>query len=193
MRRPVGTPDSVQVLAVLANGARAVYHFSGVTPFGQEMGDPPVRQRRRAALRPGRRPHPRRQPQQGATPGRRRRCRRSPIPAEKARRLARRGRLRRRDPRRARRSRFTDFATGVAYMEFTEAVARSARPRRGGRNRRPRLEAVSKHPWGRLPACPTVLKRLLSAAEQGTPSRRRRTRIEQRGGHGRHDRTGPNH
>jgi hypothetical protein len=23
--------------------------------------------------------------------------------------------------------RFTDFATGVAYMEFTEAVARSAR------------------------------------------------------------------
>src|SRR5262249_29100538 len=38
VRRPVGTPDSVQVLAVLDNGARAVYRFSGVTPFGQGMG-----------------------------------------------------------------------------------------------------------------------------------------------------------
>src|SRR5581483_3477204 len=34
VRRPVGTPDSVQVLAVLKDGARASYHFSGVTPFG---------------------------------------------------------------------------------------------------------------------------------------------------------------
>src|SRR5438128_2231840 len=31
-RRPVGTPDSVQVLAILENGARAVYHLSGATP-----------------------------------------------------------------------------------------------------------------------------------------------------------------
>src|SRR5438105_6007166 len=38
VRRPVGTPDSVQVMAALENGARAVYHFSGVTPFGQGMG-----------------------------------------------------------------------------------------------------------------------------------------------------------
>ncbi len=38
VRRPVGTPDSVQVVAVLANGARATYHFSGVTPFGQAAG-----------------------------------------------------------------------------------------------------------------------------------------------------------
>src|SRR5207247_596531 len=38
VRRPVGTPDSVQVLAVLENGARANYHFSGVTPFGQGAG-----------------------------------------------------------------------------------------------------------------------------------------------------------
>src|SRR5207237_1340728 len=38
VRRPVGTPDSVQVLAVLENGARAVYQFSGVTPFGQGAG-----------------------------------------------------------------------------------------------------------------------------------------------------------
>ena len=36
--RPVGTPDSVQALAILANGARATYHVSGVTPFGQTAG-----------------------------------------------------------------------------------------------------------------------------------------------------------
>ena len=36
--RPVGTPDSVQVLTALENGARAVYHFSGATPFGQGTG-----------------------------------------------------------------------------------------------------------------------------------------------------------
>src|SRR5713101_6538671 len=38
VRRAVGTPDSVQILAILENGARAVYHLSGVTPFGQGMG-----------------------------------------------------------------------------------------------------------------------------------------------------------
>jgi predicted dehydrogenase len=37
VRRAVETPDSVQAAAVLAGGARAVYHFSGVTPFGQGM------------------------------------------------------------------------------------------------------------------------------------------------------------
>src|SRR5262249_31190581 len=37
VRRPVGTPDSVQVLAVLEGGAGAIYHFSGVTPVGQRM------------------------------------------------------------------------------------------------------------------------------------------------------------
>jgi predicted dehydrogenase len=35
VRRAVGTPDSVQVLTVLKNNARVSYHFSGVTPFGQ--------------------------------------------------------------------------------------------------------------------------------------------------------------
>src|SRR5262249_36522945 len=35
VRRPVGTPDSVQVLAQLANSARAVYQLSGVVSFGQ--------------------------------------------------------------------------------------------------------------------------------------------------------------
>ena len=38
VRRAVGTPDSVQVLAALADGARATYHLSGVTPFGQAAG-----------------------------------------------------------------------------------------------------------------------------------------------------------
>src|SRR5262249_16783090 len=37
VHRLVGTPDSVQVLAVLEGGARAVYHLSGVTPFGQRQ------------------------------------------------------------------------------------------------------------------------------------------------------------
>ncbi|MCE9532486.1 MAG: Gfo/Idh/MocA family oxidoreductase [Planctomycetes bacterium] len=32
--RPVGTPDSVQVLATLADGVSAIYHVSGVTRFG---------------------------------------------------------------------------------------------------------------------------------------------------------------
>jgi len=35
VKRAVGTPDSVQVLAVLEGGARATYHFSGVVPYGQ--------------------------------------------------------------------------------------------------------------------------------------------------------------
>src|SRR5438128_1986362 len=34
VRLPVGTPDSVQVLATLQGGARAVYQFSGATPVG---------------------------------------------------------------------------------------------------------------------------------------------------------------
>src|SRR5438874_2572501 len=38
VRRQVGTPDSVQVLAVLADGARASYHLSGAATFGQAMG-----------------------------------------------------------------------------------------------------------------------------------------------------------
>src|SRR5437016_3566644 len=38
VRRQVGTPDCVQVLAILENGARATYHFSGITTVGQQMG-----------------------------------------------------------------------------------------------------------------------------------------------------------
>jgi predicted dehydrogenase len=125
VRRPTGTPDSVQVLAVLENGARAVYHFSGVTPFGQEMsvrffGTEGVldydllNDRLRGASR-----------QRGAASARLDQLEEIPILEGKA--LSWRVEadfveaIRHGNP-----IRFTDFATGVEYMEFTEAVARSA-------------------------------------------------------------------
>jgi predicted dehydrogenase len=124
-RRPVGTPDSVQVLAVLENGARAIYQFSGVTRFGQGMGvrlygtegtlfydlegDRIWAANRRAA--------------QGRTKASD--LEEMLIPPEKM--LSWRveeefvDAIRDNTP-----IQFTDFRTGVAYMEFTEAVARSA-------------------------------------------------------------------
>ena len=123
--RAVGTPDSVQVLAALQNGARAVYHFSGVMPFHQGMG---IRlygtqgvlyydlaaERIFGASRRGRGSKPVAESLEEI-----------PIPEDKA------GGWRvERDFVEAIREgtpiRFTDFATGVSYMEFTEAVARSA-------------------------------------------------------------------
>lgn len=125
VRRTVGTPDSVQVLAVLENGARATYHFSGVTPFGQAaeiqllgsdgalcydlLGD-----RLRGASR-----------KLGQAPGNLVDLPEIAIPPEKQ--LGWRVEeefvqaIRHGTP-----IQFTDFATGVAYMEFTEAVALSA-------------------------------------------------------------------
>lgn len=124
-RRPVGTPDSVQALAILENGARAVYHFSGATPFGQGTavhlyGSDGVlcydlaADRIRGASR-----------RRGAQPGPAHDLEEVPIPADKARAWrveadfvdAIRG---------GKPVELTDFATGVQYMEFTEAVARSA-------------------------------------------------------------------
>ena len=126
VRRAVGTPDSVQVLAVLKNGARASYHFSGVTPFGQgaaiqlygtegvlyyDLLNDRIHGVSRTQVRRRRQ---------------RSRCAEIEIPAEKARgwqveadfvdsiRLGTPVQL-------------TNFETGVAYMEFTEAVARGAR------------------------------------------------------------------
>lgn len=121
VRRTVGTPDSVQALAVLEGGARAVYTFSGVTPHGQGSGiklfgtegvlhydlaaDRIQGAGRRAAV-------------EGAFED-------IPIPPEKARAWQVEAEfvdaIRTGAP-----VRFTDFATGVLYMEFTEAVARSA-------------------------------------------------------------------
>jgi predicted dehydrogenase len=126
VRRPVGTPDSVQVLAVLQGGARAVYHFSGAMPFGQGAGiwlygtegvlhyDLNA-DRIRGASR-----------QRGQRPGRAEEMEEIPIPEGKARSWRVEAdfvdAIRTGAP-----VRFTDFAAGVAYMEFTEAVARSAR------------------------------------------------------------------
>jgi len=125
VRRTVGTPDSVQVLAVLANGARAIYQFSGVIPFGQGMGiwlygTEGVLHYDLNADRiwgAGR--------SQGPGPVSREALREIPIPEAK-----RRSWQVEADFVHAIRSGtpivFTNFETGVAYMEFSEAVARSA-------------------------------------------------------------------
>jgi len=121
VRRPVGTPDSVQVLAVLEGGARAVYHVSAVTPLGQRMDvhllgsegalhyDVMADRLFGASRRRGQKE-----------------MQEIPIPLEKAREWQVESdfveAIRHGTP-----ITLTDFATGVAYMEFTEAVARSAR------------------------------------------------------------------
>jgi predicted dehydrogenase len=123
--RPVGTPDSVQVLTVLPGGAGSVYQFSGVSPFGQEatirlLGANGVlvydllRDTIRGISRT-----------LGATGAQMDELPEVPIPADRA------GGWRVEADfvasiRDGAAVRFTDFATGVQYMEFTEAVARSA-------------------------------------------------------------------
>jgi predicted dehydrogenase len=125
VRRAVGTPDSVQVLAELEDGARVVYRFSGVTPYGQASGitlygtegvlhyDLQADRIRGASKR------------RGAAPGSIEALQEVPIPPEKAMKWSVEAdwvdSIRRGTP-----VVLTDFATGVAYMEFTEAVARSA-------------------------------------------------------------------
>jgi predicted dehydrogenase len=125
VRRPVGTPDSVQVLAVLANGARATYHLSGVTPFGQAAGihlygsdgvlqyDLLTDRIRGASA------------QRGNSPGSSADLPDVPIPDERARSWQVEAdfiaAIRDRRP-----IELTTFESAVAYMEFTEAVARSA-------------------------------------------------------------------
>lgn len=125
VRRPVGTPDSVQVLAVLENNARAVFHCSGVVPFGQEMSI--TLHGSRGVLRYDLATDRIFGASQQGEPSRTGidELREIPIPEHKARRWrveaefvdAIRG---------AGTVELTDFETGVAYMEFTEAVARSA-------------------------------------------------------------------
>lgn len=127
-RRPVGTPDSVQVLAVLEGGARAVYHFSGVSAFGQGQSitlagsdgvlcyDLATDQIRGASRR------------QGIAAAALDQLDPIPLPPEKAQEWSVEAdfveSIRAGTP-----VRLTDFATGVAYMEFTEAVARSGQRR----------------------------------------------------------------
>jgi predicted dehydrogenase len=122
VRRPVGTPDSVQVATILENGARATYHVSGVTPYGQTLeirlfGSEGVL---RYDLKTDRIfGASKKSAVQGSD------LEEIPIPPNKAREWRVEAEfveaIRTGAP-----IRFTDFATGVAYMEFTEAVARSA-------------------------------------------------------------------
>jgi predicted dehydrogenase len=125
VRRPVGTPDSVQVLAIHQNGARATYHFSGVAPFGQAAGIhlygedgvlcyDLLTDRIRGASR-----------RLGHAPMRVSELQEVVIPPEKTRTWTVEAdfiaAIREKRP-----IEFTTFETGVAYMEFTEAVAHSA-------------------------------------------------------------------
>ena len=125
VRRPVGTPDSVQVLAVLEDGARAVYDLSSVTPFGQGMG---VRLDGSGGVLHYDLLHDRlygASRQQGLSSVTHDALEEIAVPAEKV-----RGWQVEADFIDAIRTGtpilFTDFARGVMYMEFTEAVARSA-------------------------------------------------------------------
>jgi predicted dehydrogenase len=125
VRRPVGTPDSVQVLTVLENGVRGVYQISGVTRHGQGMmislfGTKGQLHYDIAANRI----YATTTSQAGPTfaiselPE-------IPIPREKMQDWQVEAdfinAIRDGEP-----IRLTDFASGVSYMEFTEAVARSA-------------------------------------------------------------------
>jgi predicted dehydrogenase len=122
VRKPVGTPDSVQVLTVHADGMRGVFQFSGVTAFSPGTGvilygsegtvfydleNDRIRASRRGE---GTYLHD---------------LREVSVPPEKA-----RGWTVEADFVQAIREgtpvELTDFASGVRYMEFTEAVALSA-------------------------------------------------------------------
>ncbi len=125
VRRTVGTPDSVQVIATLQGGARATYHFSAATPFGQTASielfgsDGVLRydllsDRIHGTSR-----------KSGVAMAKLAELPEIPIPAEKARTWTveadfvaaiRDGRP----------IELTTFEVGVSYMEFTEAVAQSA-------------------------------------------------------------------
>jgi predicted dehydrogenase len=126
VRRAVGTPDSVQVLTVLEDGARASYHLSGVTPFGQGAGIhlygtegvlcyDLTSDRIHGISRT-----------RGVGPTQAESLPEIPIPKDKERRWQVEAdfvdSIRLGVP-----VQLTSFATGVAYMEFTEAVAQSAR------------------------------------------------------------------
>lgn len=115
----VGTPDSVQVLSVLEGGARAIYHASGVTRFGP--GSQIHLYGSEGTLKYELTPHDR------LWGARRGDAELSEIfvPPEEAYgwHVEEEFIAAIRDQRPVE---FTDFATGVRYMEFTEAVARSA-------------------------------------------------------------------
>ena len=119
MWRRVGTPDSVQVLTVLEGGARAMYHVSGVTRFGP--GNQIHLYGSEGTLKYELAPHDRLcGAQQGESE-----LHEIAVPADQEygwhveeEFIA--------AIRKERQVEYTDFASGVRYMEFTEAVARSA-------------------------------------------------------------------
>jgi len=118
--RDVGKPDSVQVLTELSNGARGVYHLSSAIHFGPTMqihlyGSEGTL---KYLLAPEDRLLGARKGDLGLAE--------IEIPPEKA------GGWRVEEEfvraiRGEEKIEFNNFATGVRYMEFTEAVARSAR------------------------------------------------------------------
>ena len=116
---PVSTPDSVQVLTTLNGGARGIYHVSGVTRFGP--GSHIHLYGSEGTLKYELAPQDR---LFGAQRGEKE-LREIPVPVEEqygwnveAEFIA--------AIRHGRPVEFTDFATGVRYMEFTEAVSLSA-------------------------------------------------------------------
>ncbi|MBX7168193.1 MAG: Gfo/Idh/MocA family oxidoreductase [Pirellulales bacterium] len=119
LRRRVGTPDSVQALVAWDDGARGLYHFSGVSHFGPGMqihlyGS-------EGTLRYELAPHER------LLWGRRGDAQLTELPLPSEAEAGWRveadfvAAIRGEKP-----VEYTDFVTGVRYMEFTEAVARSA-------------------------------------------------------------------
>jgi predicted dehydrogenase len=115
----VGTPDSVQVLTTLETGARGIYHVSGVTRFGP--GNQIHLYGSEGTLKYELAPNDRLLGAHRGEPE----LHEILVPPEQEYGwrveeefvAAIRGQPR---------STFTDFATGLRYMEFTEAVARSA-------------------------------------------------------------------
>lgn len=119
MRRVVGTPDSVQVLTTMADGAKGLYHVSGVTRFGP--GTQIHLYGSEGTIKVELTPQERVFAAQRGDAG----LKEIEVPAEK------RGGWRVEADfveaiRGEKRIEFTDFDSGVQYMEFTEAVARSA-------------------------------------------------------------------
>jgi predicted dehydrogenase len=119
MRCAVGTPDSVQVLTEIAGGARGIYHLSGVTRFGP--GSQIHLYGSEGTIKYELLPQDR---LLGARRGESE-LREIAVPADQQ--LSWRVEAEFIEAiRGGERVQFTDFATGVRYMEFTEAVARSA-------------------------------------------------------------------
>jgi predicted dehydrogenase len=124
IHRTVGTPDSVQVLSTMSNNACGVYQFSGVTPAGGGMA---ITLRGSTGMI-----HYDLQADKifGLTAQEVKSSKKAPAELEVPAEMAGGWRveadfidsIRSGTP-----VRFTDFVTGVNYMEFTEAVARSAR------------------------------------------------------------------